>query len=116
VQPQHTIDNLLQILDSGQDSALIRFGLANAYLANQDPRQAIAHLNEAIRLDETYSAAWKLLGKAQQALGQNREARTTFERGIEVARQHGDMQAAREMEVFKQRLEKSASQDSSPAG
>lgn len=96
------------MLANGQDNALIRFGLGSAYVANEEPQHAVEHLNEAIHFDENYSAAWKLLGKAYQALGQDQQARATFDRGIEIARRCGDMQAVREMEVFKRRINKPA--------
>lgn len=56
------IDALLRMLDRGQDSALLRFSLGNEYRAAGRHDEAITHLQQAVRLDPGYSAAWKLLG------------------------------------------------------
>jgi predicted Zn-dependent protease len=97
-------DALERLLASGHDSAVLRFSLGNAYLT-EEPRKAVTHLERAIELDPTYSAAWKLLGKALASSGEVSRAHTAFTRGIEVAEAKGDVQAAKEMRVFVKRLE-----------
>ena len=58
-----------------------------------------------MKLDENYSAAWKVLGKALASNGQHAEAVDALRRGIVVAEQRGDVQAAKEMGVFRSRSE-----------
>ena len=72
------------------------------------PDLAAMHLHEAVGHDPTYSAAWKLLGRALTAAGQDAEAMRAFEQGIAIAQDKGDRQAAKEMEVFLRRLNKSS--------
>jgi len=103
------IDALLAILRAGQDSALLRFSLGNEYLGQEQYDAAVEHLQVAVDLDATYSAAWKLLGRALLSLGRSDEARVVYSRGITVAETSGDKQAAKEMNVFLRRLEKAAS-------
>lgn len=100
------IDAFLAMLSRGQDSAMLRFSLGNEYLAAERPNDAIEHLRAAVRQDANYSAAWKLLGKALAATGEDDEAATAFESGIRIAGEQGDRQAAKEMEVFLKRLNK----------
>lgn len=100
------LDNLLSMLDRGQDNALLRFGLGNEYLKAEDPTRAAEHLAEAVRQDPTHSAAWKLYGKALAAIGRHAEAIEAFDQGMAVAERRGDLQAAKEMAVFRQRAEK----------
>ena len=57
--------------------------------------------------DPLYSAAWKLLAASYAAQGRRTDAEAAYTRGIEVAEQRGDKQAAREMTVFLRRLRKS---------
>ena len=57
------------MLAAGKDSALLRFGLGSEHLKRGDPAAAAAHLRQAVELDPKYSAAWKLLGKANEAAG-----------------------------------------------
>jgi len=98
------ITNLLTMLDQGQDSALLRFSLGNAYLNSNDYEQAVEHLAQAVKHDPDYSAAWKLYGKALAAADRDNEAITAFQLGIQIAENKGDIQAAKEMKVFLKRL------------
>ncbi len=93
------------MLAAGEDSALLRFSLGNAYIGS-DPARASLHLRRAVEIDPGYSAAWKILGKALAAAGDTTGAIDAYERGIEVAKRRGDLQAAREMGVFLRRLRK----------
>lgn len=99
-----TLDSLEAMLARGQDSALLRYGLGGEYLKAGAPEKAVEHLRQAVTLDPTYSAAWKLLGKALADTGRTDEAITAYEDGIRVAEEMGDKQTAREMAVFLKRL------------
>jgi Tfp pilus assembly protein PilF len=103
------IEKLEALLAGGQDSASLRFALANLYLKQDEAASAAAHAEVAVALDPNYSAAWRLLGQAQLASGQTSEAAGSFERGIEVARRSGDRQVEKEMQVFLRRLRKADS-------
>ena len=100
------IDNLETMLRRGQDNALVRYGLGNEYLKLKQLEQAVTHLQKAVELDPTYSAAWKQLGKALAASARTAEAMNAYEAGIRAAEQRGDLQAAKEMRVFLRRLTK----------
>ena len=92
------------MLARGQDSALLRYGLGQAYLEAEDMSRATEHLAEAVKQDGNYSAAWKLYGKALSACQREDEAIVAYDRGIAVAEARGDIQAAKEMTVFRKRL------------
>jgi predicted Zn-dependent protease len=94
---------LERMLANGQESAVLRFSLGNAYL-ELAPTRAVGHFLRATELDPDYSAAWKMLGRAYVATGAAALARRAFERGIEIAQAKGDVQAAKEMRVFLNRL------------
>ena len=102
------LEKLEAMLASGQDSASLRFALANGYFREADTEHAIEHAEVAVRLDPDYSAAWRLLGQAQVAAGRTADAAMSFERGIAVAKRSGDRQVEKEMQVFLRRLQKSA--------
>ena len=97
------------LLASGKDGALLRFGLGMHYLKAGDAERAAQHLRRAVEQDPTYSAAWKLLGKALADSGANAEAMEAYRSGIAAAEARGDKQAAKEMTVFLRRLEKTPS-------
>ncbi len=100
------IENLHGMLERGIDSALLRYSLGNEFLKIGDAEAAIAHLRQALAFDNEYSAAWKGLGKALANAGRHAEAVTVFGEGIEVAERRGDVQAAKEMGVFRGRAQK----------
>ena len=100
------IENFEAMLARGQDSALLRYGLGNEYLKAEEYEKSAGHLAEAVRQDPDYSAAWKLFGKALTGAKRYEEAVTAFDRGIETAEAKGDIQAAKEMRVFRKRAEK----------
>jgi Flp pilus assembly protein TadD len=100
------IANLLKLVGTPRDGALLRFSLGSEYLKSADFEAAVAHLQAAVEKDPGYSAAWKLLGRALAGRGRADEALAAYRRGIEVAEKKGDKQAAKEMTVFARRLEK----------
>lgn len=95
------------MLAAGQDNALLRLSLGNAYLKQGALDRARQHLKMAVTLDANYSAAWKSYAQVLSALQEWDAARAAYETGIRVAEQKGDMQAAKEMGVFLQRLKRS---------
>lgn len=98
------ITNLEKLLNGPRDGALLRYSLGNEYLKQGDAEQAAAYFQQTVERDPQFSAAWKLLGKALTAAGRAAEALSAYERGIRVAQERGDIQAAREMNTFSKRL------------
>jgi len=105
-------ENLEAMLARGQDNALLRFSLGGAYLKSGDYERAVVHLAQAVACDPQYSAAWKLYGKALTETGRFADAMAAFDSGIGVAEAKGDIQAAKEMRVFRKRAEKRLAEQS----
>ncbi len=105
------MENLEAMLARGQDNALLRYSLGSEYLKAGDAAAAVRHLAQAVEQDPHYSAAWKLYGKALAAAGRDAEAVAVFDRGIAVAEAKGDIQAAKEMKVFRKRAQKALVSD-----
>ena len=100
------IANLHKLIGTPRDGALLRFSLGNEYFKAGDFANAGLHLREALDRDPAYSAAWKLLGKALAESNRAEAALEAWRKGIAVAEQKGDKQAAKEMTVFARRIEK----------
>ena len=98
--------NLELMLERGQDSPLLRYTLGLECLKAGELVTAIDHLRQAVDQNPRYSAAWKALGDAHARAGSPDRAAEVYERGIAAAREAGDIQAAREMEVFLKRIRK----------
>ncbi|MGB5306265.1 MAG: tetratricopeptide repeat protein [Gammaproteobacteria bacterium] len=99
-------ENLEALLASGQDNALLRFTLGSALFKKGDTQHALEHLQVAVAQDPAYSAAWKIYGKALHASGDRDAAEQAFITGITAAERKGDIQAAKEMQVFLRRLQR----------
>ena len=102
------LESLEKMLAKGVDNSLLRFGLGKGYLDLGENAKAAEHFTRCVAFDPKYSAAWKLLGKAQLALADYPAARQAWEQGLEAARAHGDKQAEKEMTVFLKKLERQA--------
>ncbi|HET7162628.1 MAG TPA: tetratricopeptide repeat protein [Rhodanobacteraceae bacterium] len=98
------IDALRAQLGGPRDGALLRYSLGAALLEAGEPTEAIAQLRTAIEFDAKYSAAWKLLGRARLQSGDQQAAADAWSRGIAIAEERGDVQAAKEMRVFLKRI------------
>jgi len=105
---QPRIDSLRAQCGGPRDGALLRFSLGNVLLEEGQWQAARAELERAIAFDPHYSAAWKLLGKARAAAGDDRLAAQAWREGIRVASARGDQQAAKEMTVFLRRIERNS--------
>ena len=108
------ITALTALLNKGQDSALLRFGLASAYLKEQPDDhliQAEEHLKRCLALDPTYTAAYQQLAQVQKDRNNLIDATETLRFGIAAAESAGDLQAKRVMQVFLKRLAKRLAAD-----
>ncbi len=111
-----TVQTFEKMLERGPDSALLRYSLANAYVAESRESDAIEHLTKAIELDGKYSAAWKLLGRCYFEIGDFAHSAKTYEAGIEVADGNGDKQAVKEMRVYLKRANRQLTDQSKGQG
>lgn len=98
------LDRLRAQTGGVRDGALLRFSIANTLLGLSRYAEAADEFREALRFDPTYSAAWKLLGKALLAANDEPGAAAAWTSGIEAAVRRGDKQAEKEMTVFLRRL------------
>jgi tetratricopeptide (TPR) repeat protein len=97
--------NILEtMLQSGQDNALLRFTLGQAFMRHNKYEQAISHFAIAVELDPNYTAAWKNYARALEKAGKLNQAIKAYTFGLKVAEKNGDMQALKEMRVFLQRI------------
>jgi len=93
-------------LGGPRDGALLRFSLGTALLSHGDAPGAAAAFREAVGFDATYSAAWKMLGKALAEGGDKEVAIGAYRQGLSVARKQGDKQVEKEIGVYLRRIEK----------
>lgn len=100
------IDALEKMLEAGQDSAMLRYGLANAYWQQGDMEQTIIHASQAVKHQPDYSAAWQIYAKALERAGYEQKALEAYEQGLETARKQGDKQVENVLSVRHKKLAK----------
>jgi uncharacterized protein HemY len=99
---------LEKMLAQGQDNALLRYTLGSLCFKEHAFEAAVEHLNQALQMDEQHSASWKLYGKALAELGKREEAISAYDNGIAIAETKGDVQAVKEMRIFRKRLNRNS--------
>lgn len=98
-------ETLEQRLAAGQDDAMLRLSLAQICLREGEWSAVGEHAGACLRHNPAQVVAYKLLGKALEALDDAAGALGAYREGIARARDGGQIQTAREMEVFVRRLE-----------
>jgi Tfp pilus assembly protein PilF len=99
------LEQFRQIVELDPDDYFSHFGYADALCDAGDYQEAVQEYRAAIRLKPEYSAAFRDLGKALEKIGEHDEAMRVYRDGIPIAERHGDLQTAKEMQVFLRRLE-----------
>jgi tetratricopeptide (TPR) repeat protein len=93
------IEGLQEFLEDEPD-ALTHFMLATELLKADRGSEAADHFRGVLDLDPEYTAAYRGLGRQLLAQGDSTGAIEVFEQGLTVAEKTGDLQTAKEMEVF----------------
>jgi predicted Zn-dependent protease len=83
------IETFKQMLESDPENNLVRFGLANEYLKEERYEEAITALNDYLQRADDEGAAFGMLARAFEKVGQREQAREAYQRGIEAAELHG---------------------------
>jgi uncharacterized protein HemY len=95
-----------KLLEKDPDNPMILCSLGIELFKEGSYPEAREHLRRAIQNKPDYSVAYRMLGRTHYELHENSEARHVFEKGREVARENGDLQTVREIDVFLRRLDK----------
>ena len=83
------IDIFKQMLEADPANTSILFGLAKEYEKTGATEEMIEALNRYLAAADDQGNAYGMLARAYEKSGRRDEARTTYERGIEVANRHG---------------------------
>lgn len=86
---QNRIEVFKQMLETDPSNAMVLFGLANEYQKIEDWQNTIATLEDYLTKADDEGAAYGMLARAFERVGEREKARQTYEKGIEVAFAHG---------------------------
>lgn len=93
---QNRIEVFKQMLVSDPNNSMVLFGLANEYQKAEDWQNAIETLEDYLTKSDDEGAAYGMLAKAYERIGQRDEAKKIYEKGIEVSNAHGHPTMANE--------------------
>lgn len=112
---QSRIDAFKGLLEEQPDEAMIWYGLANEYIKLESWEEAKDALQNVIRCNTDYTAAYQMLGSALIHLGKADEARRVWTEGIAVATRTGAWNARGHMEKLLAQAEPVSAPSNSPS-
>jgi tetratricopeptide (TPR) repeat protein len=91
------LEQLLEMLKADPKDSFLRYGVGMEYVKAGRFADAIAEFDRLVENDPNYVAAYFMRGRAQESAGDVAAARSSYQRGIEVAKATGDHHAAEEI-------------------
>jgi predicted Zn-dependent protease len=95
---QSRIEAFKGLLEEQPDEAMVWYGLANEYVKLEEWGEAITALQNVLRCNPDYTAAYQMLGTALEHQGNREEARQVWTAGLAVAERAGAFQARAHLE------------------
>lgn len=86
---QNRIEVFKQMIEADPTNTMVLFGLANEYQKLEDWQNTAATLEDYLTQADDEGAAYGMLAKAFERLGEREKARQTYEKGIEISMAHG---------------------------
>ena len=86
---QNRIEVFKQMLESDPSNTMVLFGLANEYLKAEDFHNAAKTLENYLSKADDEGAAYGMLAKAYEKIGEREKAKSAYGLGIQVANAHG---------------------------
>ena len=86
---QNRIEVFKQMIESDPTNEMVLFGLANEYQKAEDWQKAIETLEDYLAKADDEGAAYGMLAKAYEEIGNREKAKSVYEKGIEVSNAHG---------------------------
>jgi predicted Zn-dependent protease len=93
------IEVFKKMLEADPQNTTVRFGLANELIRNERFDEAVGELRTYLGEADDQGAAYGMLARTLEKLGQTEEARATYEQGIAAAQRHGHPGMAQEFEL-----------------
>ena len=85
---QNRIEVFKQMLASDSDNSMVLFGLANEYQKAEDWQKTIETLEDYLTKSDDEGAAYGMLAKAYERIGEREKAKSAYEKGVEVSLAH----------------------------
>ena len=87
------------MLATDSANSMVLFGLANEYLKIEDYQNAALTLEEYLSKADDEGAAYGMLAKAYERIGEREKARSAYEKGITISNEHGHPTMAQDYQM-----------------
>lgn len=94
---QERVARFKYMTEADPENDMAHFSLARAYMDGGMVNEAIPELLRVIEINNEFSKAWSLLGKAQLQLGAKDAAINTLTKGYKIAHERGELMPRNEM-------------------
>ena len=102
---QERIKALRELLAKDPDDSFSRYALALEYVGLGEPKNAIAALEDLLKRDARYVAAYHQLGRLYSKTNNTAGAKKIYRQGIELATETNDLHEKTEMEEELEEIE-----------
>ncbi len=96
--PNSRLETLLKFLEQDPGDSFTRYAIAMEYVSAGNIPKAVEYLEDLLLKDPGYIPAYQQLGYLYRDTGQTEQSRHVLHRGIQLARESGDMHAVSEMQ------------------
>jgi E3 SUMO-protein ligase RanBP2 len=86
---QNRIEVFTQMLEADPTNTMVLFGLANEYQKTEDWRKTIETLEDYLTKADDEGAAYGMLAKAYEKIGEKENAKNAYTKGVIAAEKHG---------------------------
>ncbi|CAN5199097.1 tetratricopeptide repeat protein [soil metagenome] len=86
---QNRIEVFKQMIEADPTNTMVLFGLANEYQKAEDWQKTVETLEDYLSKADDEGAAYGMLAKAYEEIGNREKAKSVYEKGIEVSMAHG---------------------------
>lgn len=93
----HRLTQLLKHLGSSPNDTFTLYSIAYEYHKSGDFELALDYYLKLLSVDPNYIGCYYHLGKVYEELEESIKAKSTYEKGISIAKQHNDTHAANEL-------------------
>lgn len=96
---QNRIEVFQQMLEADPTNTMVLFGLANEYQKAGDWQKTIETLEKYLSQADDEGAAYGMLAKAYERVGERAKAKSAYGLGIQVANAHGHPTMAQDFQT-----------------
>lgn len=99
MNPEERIEQFRKMAKANPDDDLAHFALGQALVDADRHAEAVNVLRHVVKMNAGYSRAWLLLGDAQDAVEDPDAAIESWQQGVQIATQRGDLLPANEIKA-----------------